>query len=137
MCSLTAIECAPFQVICVNKMDLPEARAAWPKLREELRKEARHGRVDRICAATNTNLIPIMVKVCKKKIMYIKKQLCTYSYILLTNESEMCIERRVMDVHVCVCVCVCVVCVCGFAWIASAPLPRLFYYSDRPLLLLR
>ena len=120
----------------MNKMDLPEARAAWPKLREELRKEARHGRVDRICAATNTNLIPIMVKVCKKKIMYIKKQLCTYSYILLTNESEMCIERRVMDVHVCVCVCVCVVCVCGFAWIASAPLPHLFYYSDRPLLVL-
>ena len=51
------------QVVCVNKMDLPEARAKWPALKEELKKLAKHGRVDRISAATNTNLMPILVKV--------------------------------------------------------------------------
>jgi len=51
------------QVVCVNKMDLPEARARWPALKEELKKLAAHGRIDRISAATNTNLVPIMVKV--------------------------------------------------------------------------
>ena len=51
------------QVVCVNKMDLPEARARWPQLKEDLKALAKHGRIDRISAATNTNLIPILVKV--------------------------------------------------------------------------
>ena len=44
-------------------MDMPEARARWPELKEELKKLAKHGRIDRICAATNTNLIPTLVKI--------------------------------------------------------------------------
>jgi GTP-binding protein len=51
------------QVVVVNKMDLPEARTAWPALKEELQALAGHSRIDRICAATSTNVMPTLVKI--------------------------------------------------------------------------
>ena len=51
------------QVVLVNKMDLPEARARFDELRAALVAEAGHPRIDAISAATTTNTLPIMQKV--------------------------------------------------------------------------
>jgi len=51
------------QVVVINKMDLPHVRERWEEIRDMIKKEAGHGRVDGISAAANKNIMPILVKV--------------------------------------------------------------------------
>ena len=51
------------KIVLVNKMDIPEVRAKWPTLREEIKQVVGHGRVDAVSAAANANLMETMRKI--------------------------------------------------------------------------